>query len=117
MIETAILCLALNDFHEARGEPIKGRMAVAMVVRNRAKYDPDKVCDVVFKPYQFSWTLTMPGTPSSQEFEQSIRIVNVAWQSVDFTNGSLYYHKDTIRPYWAKYKKRTMKIGRHIFYR
>ena len=117
MLEAAILCTALNIFHEARGEPIMGQLAVALVTRNRAKYDPDKVCEVVFKPYQFSWTIKMNGISDSREFEKAIHIATLAWDSVDFTNGSLYYHADHIRPYWARHKTRTMKIGKHIFYR
>ena len=54
LISTAALCLALNVFHEARGEFIPGQYAVALVTLNRAEHDPAKVCDVVFKRHQFS---------------------------------------------------------------
>lgn len=43
MIETAVLCLALNVFHEARGEPETGQWAVAQVTINRARHDPARV--------------------------------------------------------------------------
>ena len=36
---------------------------------------------------------------------------------VDITDGALFYHTDNIRPSWAKTKKRTTKIGNHIFYK
>jgi N-acetylmuramoyl-L-alanine amidase len=29
MIEAAIMCLALNIYHEARGEPLAGQIAVS----------------------------------------------------------------------------------------
>ena len=51
-------CLAMNIYHEARGEPVKGKLAVAAVTMNRvkAKYYPDTVCEVVWQRKQFSWT-------------------------------------------------------------
>jgi len=36
---------------------------------------------------------------------------------VDITDSALFYHTDNIRPSWAKTKKRTIKIGNHIFYK
>jgi len=115
--ESAILCTALNIYHEARGESVRGQLAVAMVTRNRAKQDPDKACEVVFKRAQFSWTLTMNGLQDSRDFEKSIHIASLAWESVDFTNGSTHYHADHIRPEWSRKMVQTTKIGRHIFYR
>ena len=64
MIEMAITCLALNLYHEARGEPEIGQWAVAQVTMNRAEHDPAKVCDTVFKPRQFSWTNPLVEAPA-----------------------------------------------------
>ncbi|MGB1026436.1 MAG: cell wall hydrolase, partial [Rhodospirillaceae bacterium] len=59
-----MLCLALNDYWEARSESLQGRVAVAQVVLNRAQDPrfPGTICDVVTenrskKPglCQFSW--------------------------------------------------------------
>ncbi len=60
-----LICLALNDYWEARSEVIAGRIAVARVVLNRAmdpRY-PSNICDVVKQSRvsgalhrcQFSW--------------------------------------------------------------
>ena len=35
----------------------------------------------------------------------------------DFTRGATHYHATYVRPAWAKSKKRTIKVGSHIFYR
>ena len=35
MIETALMCLALNIYFEARSEPIEGQIAIAEVTLNR----------------------------------------------------------------------------------
>ena len=56
MIMTAVVCLALTVYHEARGEPIDGQIAVAQVTMNRADQEESKVCEVVFEKNQFSWT-------------------------------------------------------------
>jgi len=58
--ETAIECLALNVYHEARGQSEKGWLAVALVTLGRAlpeyKKFPKDVCGVVYQDKQFSWT-------------------------------------------------------------
>jgi spore germination cell wall hydrolase CwlJ-like protein len=42
-------CLALNIYHEARGEPVSGQCAVGHVVMNRVSdnHYPDSICGVV----------------------------------------------------------------------
>jgi len=56
--DSQIECLALNVYHEARGEPIAGQLAVALVTENR-KNDirfPNTYCDVVYEgPTRESW--------------------------------------------------------------
>ena len=49
MIAEMLMCLALNGYHEARGEPTAGELAVNHVVMNRVadhRYK-NNVCDVV----------------------------------------------------------------------
>lgn len=50
-------CLTKTIYFEARGEPVKGQMAVAWVTLNRVKHEkfPDTVCGVVHQPGQYSW--------------------------------------------------------------
>ena len=64
MISAALMCLALNVYHEARSEPLQGQAAVAHVVLNRVASGrwPDDVCSVVHQGYekgrfkcQFTW--------------------------------------------------------------
>ncbi len=55
-LEVPLVCLALAVYEEARGEPLVGQEAVAMVVLNRARQAHRPVCQVVFAPGQFSWT-------------------------------------------------------------
>ena len=116
-LEAAIICAALNLIYEARGESLTGQYAVVHVTRNRAKYNPDNVCKVVFAHKQFSWTITMPGH-SGGDFEKALHIAKLAWESPgDVTYGATHFHAAHIRPYWAASMKRTVRIGNHIFYR
>ena len=61
MLETALMCLALNIYFEARSEPIQGQIAIAEVTLNRVASAnfPNDVCSVVLQDNnsgcQFSW--------------------------------------------------------------
>ena len=61
-ITEAILCLALNVYHEAKNQPFIGQVAVAQVVMNRV-YDeryPDTICEVVEQGPTYSWKPDFP---------------------------------------------------------
>ena len=51
MIETSLMCLALNIYFEARSEPIEGQIAIAEVTLNRVASTnyPNDVCSVVLQ--------------------------------------------------------------------
>ena len=126
-----INCLALNVYNEARGEPRKGKTAVAIVTMNRvaSPHYPDSVCKVVYqkrwdylrKRYvsAFSWT-ELENTPSlnSKAWGEANQIAQEVYSHKDrqMLDRALFYHADHIRPSWARKKTRVAKIGRHIFY-
>lgn len=117
LTEAALMCLVLAIEHESAGEPMLGQYGVVHTIRNRAKYNPDNVCPVVFKPNQFSFTITMPGDTAT-DFAKYAHIAKMAWDSpADVTVGATHYHAIYVKPYWIKNMKRTVKIGNHIFYR
>ena len=122
-------CLALNIYHEARGEPANGQLAVAHVVLNRASDHrfPDQICDVVkegghqvLHRCQFSWWCDgLSDQPVDHQAWQSSR--QTAWtvlaqNTSDPSRGALWYHADYVNPYWASAKRPVATIGRHIFY-
>jgi len=127
-----IRCLAMNIYHEARGEPLKGKYAVAAVTMNRVKDKnfPNAVCDVVYqkgwsKRYNryvsaFSWTNDkITDIPENSEgWVESVRIAKDLYDKDLETDAkdALYYHANYIKPAWAKQKHIVAKIGRHIFY-
>ena len=128
ILTSALLCLSLNLYHEARGEMIPGQYAVAMVTMNRAKNNAAEVCKVVLKPHQFSWTtklvkggrLAKAGEPKEErawELSQKIASVVLSGRFRDFTGGAQFYHAGYVAPKWRLAMVKTKVIGHHIFYR
>ncbi len=129
-VEVELTCLALNIYHEARGEPDSGQTAVAHVVMNRVadRRFPSSVCDVVrqggeLTKYrcQFSWWCDgrkdRPYDGRSWQVTEDIAR-SVYWGlSEDPTKGALWYHANYVSPYWSQIFQKGPTIGRHIFYR
>ena len=133
---SAVMCLALNVYWEARDQPLAGQIAVAQVVVNRAndvRY-PDTVCEVVYdaKYYngssvpkkhkcQFSWFCDgLPDEPKNKEaFEGSVLIARAVLdgKTHDLTNTATHYHSVDVNPTWSYYYKKTIRIDDHIFYK
>ena len=125
---TALRCLALTVYWEARADGRKAMEAVGWVVLNRVKNPdfPDSVCQVVREggeksPCQFSyWCDGQPDEPKNEDAwaearEVAARLLNKP--SADPTGGALFYHAVGVTPNWAREHKRTVIIGRHVFYR
>ena len=115
-------CLALNIYHESRGERIEGQIAVAHVTVNRVVHKewPSTICEVVYEPMQFSWThLIKQQTPQDYRAWQNAKIIardvmigNVA----DPTKGAVFYHANYVNPSWAEFVDLSKVIGNHLFY-
>ena len=136
-------CLALNMYHEARGQGIAGELAVTAVVLNRVndKRYPNTICEVVEQGptrtswqdpkirfpvknrCQFSWFCDgKSDTPRNKKIYN--RMYNLAdailgneISFLDITGGATHYHADYVSPAWAKTKMKTVEIQDHIFYR
>ena len=138
ILETALMCMALNMYHEAKNQSMLGQLAVGQVVMNRVedKRVPDNVCDVITeavtykgtdKPVlhkcQFSWYCD--GQKDEPDFDSKewwdakeyASIVLSGTIMLDVTEGATHYHATYVRPAWAKTKTKTTRIDRHIFYR
>ena len=130
-------CLAKNIYFEARSESTAGRIAVAHTVLNRVrdKKFPNTICGVIYQGIknergfpkrdkcQFSWYCD--GKPDiitdTSVWRESFRLANYVTTGrdylLDITDGSLFYHASYVSPRWAKYKRKTVQIDTHIFYR
>ncbi len=128
-----LVCLALNDYFEARSETMAGRIAVARVVLNRAMDPrfPSNLCDVVKQSKmqgvahrcQFSWYCDARNDVpyEADQWRTSLKIATAVLQvdsSIpDPTGGALWYHADFTNPSWAAEYESTTIIGTHVFYR
>ena len=131
-----LYCLALNIYHESRGDSLAGRYAVADVVLNRVKdiRYPNTICEVVYQGQktadgrmirnrcQFSWYCDgkADNTPNAEMWRQSQAI---AYQIVvlgtfrGITEGSTHYHATYVDPSWNKQMDDIGRIGAHLFFR
>lgn len=129
-------CMALNIYHEARGDNRAGKFAVADVVLNRVADEryPDSVCGVVkqskrdekgnliLNKCQFSWWCDgksdTPREVLSWEESQLVAFNIMYWKRFrGLTEGSTHYHAVSIpAPYWAKDFISRGVVGQHQFY-
>lgn len=123
--EEQVEVLALNMYHEARGEPMDGMQMVGEVTLNRVEASnyPDTICDVVYQPHQFSWTHTVKNH-EPQEVEIWLDVLVLAENLIlgevkTFGNGATHFiNPDKVRriPNWARQFEKVGKIGNHVFY-
>jgi N-acetylmuramoyl-L-alanine amidase len=111
MISAALMCLALNVYHESRSEPLQGQAAVAHVVLNRVasgRWPDDVYCDG--KPDEPTEILA---------WAKSVLVANQVLTGVvpDVTNGATHYHARYVNPYWSASLSKTVTYGSHLFYR
>ncbi|PIW30503.1 MAG: cell wall hydrolase [Rhodospirillales bacterium CG15_BIG_FIL_POST_REV_8_21_14_020_66_15] len=133
--ERAADVLARTIYGEARGEPVRGKEAVAAVVMNRVRraraasgayWWGGTVEDVCRRPWQFAcWN---PGDPNrariegvgrdNKTFQSCLRIARraVAGTLADPTGGATHYHAKAVNPPWARGKAPSAEIGGHLFY-
>ena len=129
-------CLAMALYHEARGEPVEGQVAVANVIMNRvdSRYHPDTVCGVVYKnahrknACQFSFACDgVPDRPKEGEawgkklaLAEEILGCDEACRDAKRQKGgiesSTHYHATYVSPSWASKLERKGKVGNHVFY-
>lgn len=121
-----IRCLALNIFHEAALEPFAGKVAVAQVTHNRLQNGRwgSTWCDVVYAPYQFSWTLSKRKrdmNPTGDRWQESIQAAYEYVKNGLRVHGleeSKYYHATWMERYpnWSNQMRAVREVGQHVFY-
>lgn len=115
-----MFCLATAVYHEARGEDITGRSAVAHVIlnRKRSRHYPDTVCEVIYQPYQFSYIHEVSPDYKSTAWRDAVEVAAFARTGItnDPTGGAMnYYAHGIVTPYWASGAIVTASIGGHTF--
>jgi spore germination cell wall hydrolase CwlJ-like protein len=123
-------CLAEAIYFEARGEPVKGQIAVAQVVLNRAfsGYYPTTVCGVVYqnahRHYACQFSFACDGRREIiREPDAWERAKKIATESLDGklwlpeVGKATHYHAYWVRPGWVREMHKLYKLGVHTFYR
>ena len=114
-------CQVANIYHEARGETLIGQAAVAEVVQNRVN-DPrwaNNACDVIYQPYQFSWTGDNISDAITDHFsKRNAEYALTLAKYHNFVGPATHYHTTDITPYWSLNPRMEYitTIGNHRFY-
>jgi Cell Wall Hydrolase len=123
-------CLAEAIYFEARGEAVRGQMAVAQVVLNRVfsgKY-PNTVCGVVYqnahRRLHCQFTFACDGIPDIvREPDMWERAQTIAAETLDGklwlpeVGKATHYHASWVRPGWVREMTKMHRLGVHTFYR
>lgn len=119
-----IQCMARAIYHEARGEPIMGQVAVGWVIKNRVghRWFANTVCGVVYQKNAFSGITRNNPMLDKKAYEAAIveAIMVYVGYVDDPTNGSILYHNPKLSPHprWDFTKiKHTFNIFNHRFYK
>lgn len=123
-------CLANAIYFEARSEPVRGQMAVAQVVVNRAfsGFYPNDICGVVYQnasrhlACQFTFACDGKSKVITERGHWA-RANRIAKETLD---GQIYvpevaksthYHAIYVHPNWVGEMKKMVRYGLHNFYR
>jgi len=124
--------LARCIWGEARGEPIRGKLAVAHVVLNRVKarsYFGKTITEVILSPWQFSCfnendpnlakILGLSSKDPDLAYCRAVADMALLTGSPDPTGGATHYHAAQVTPLWAESNQMVFlwRIGNHLFYR
>ena len=123
-------CLANAIYFEARGESVRGQIAVAQVVMNRvfSGYYPNNVCGVVYQTSHrhlaCQFTFACDGIPDRiNEPAAWERAKTIARDTLDGkfwlndVGKATHYHAYWVHPWWVHEMRKLDRIGVHTFYR
>ena len=126
--EQAEKCLANAVYFEARGEAVRGQIAVAQVIMNRvfSPFYPNNVCGVVnqrnSRGCQFSYTcdgianvVTEPTAWVRARHIAHDMLVGKLWMPE--VAKATHYHAYWVHPDWVNEMKTISRLGVHTFYR
>jgi spore germination cell wall hydrolase CwlJ-like protein len=126
----AVKCLTEAIYFEARGEPVRGQIAVAQVVMNRvfSGYYPNTVCGVVYqnanRHLACQFTFACDGIPEVvREPDAFDRAKKIAAETIDGqlwlpeVGKATHYHAYWVHPSWVHEMTKMYRLGVHTFYR
>ena len=123
-------CLTEAVYFEARGEAVRGQIAVAQVVLNRAfsGFYPSTVCGVVYQnkhrhlacQFTFACDNVADVVREPDMWDRAKKIAKAMLDGqlwLPEVAKSTHYHAYWVRPSWVNEMKKTYKFGVHTFYR
>ena len=123
-------CLANAIYFEARSEPVRGQMAVAQVVVNRAfsGFYPEDICGVVYQnaSRHLACQFTFACDGKSKAINERGAWARANRIAKDTLDGRIYvpevaksthYHAIYVHPNWVGEMKKMVRYGIHNFYR
>jgi spore germination cell wall hydrolase CwlJ-like protein len=123
-------CLTEAVYFEARGEAVRGQIAVAQVVMNRAfsGFYPSTVCGVVYQnkhrhlacQFTFACDRVSDVVREPDMWDRAKKIAKAMLDGqlwLPEVGKSTHYHAYWVRPSWVNEMKKMYKFGVHTFYR
>src|SRR3954452_4642711 len=123
-------CLAEAVYFEARGEAVRGQIAVAQVVMNRAfsGFYPNTVCGVVYQnkhrhlacQFTFACDNVADVVREPDMWDRAKKIAKAMLDGqlwLPEVAKSTHYHAYWVRPSWVHEMKKMYRFGVHTFYR
>ena len=123
-------CLAEAVYFEARGEAVRGQIAVAQVVLNRAfsGFYPTTVCGVVYQnkhrhlacQFTFACDNVADVVREPDMWDRAKKIAKAMLDGeiwLPEVGKSTHYHAYWVHPSWVSEMKKMYKFGVHTFYR
>jgi spore germination cell wall hydrolase CwlJ-like protein len=123
-------CLTEAVYFEARGEAVRGQIAVAQVVMNRAfsGFYPSTVCGVVYQnkhrhlacQFTFACDNVADVVREPDMWDRASKIAKAMLDGqlwLPEVGKSTHYHAYWVRPSWVSEMKKMYKFGVHTFYR
>ncbi len=123
-------CLTEAVYFEARGEAVRGQIAVAQVVLNRAfsGFYPSTVCGVVYQnkhrhlacQFTFACDNVADVVREPDMWDRARKIAKATLDGqlwLPEVAKSTHYHAYWVRPSWVHEMKKMYKFGVHTFYR
>ena len=128
------VCLVQTIYFEARGETLRGQLAVANVILKRVsnKYFPNTICKVVKSGKYFkgspvknrcAFSYWCDGKSERMydklSYKKALTVKDLALSGsvVATVDKATHYHALYVNPKWAKEMKKISQIGKHIFYK
>ncbi len=126
--EEAARIIAYTLYAEARGEPFKGKMAVASVIQTRARRSGLPLAAVCLQDRQFSCWNELDAVPGyfmagtgieTDDLQARSDCYGIAWVLMTSTRKwdylTHFYNPGKATPSWAGELRGVRTIGRHVF--